>query len=733
MAGCRGAPGSALPALQSSYTFGSPAGAVRFEPIGPTHMSDGLPTSGKVNAYAVDPRDSKIIYMAGGRGTGLETYSSAGILRTDNGGYSWKRVVNGLDGSSGAVASVVNALWLDPHDPAVLLAATEYDGLFRSSDAGSSWTNVYRTTGATQILGYGHSLFAATAAGILTSDDDGTSWSVQLAGTPKVQPRALGAVEGSKGSALYAGMTDGSIWSFASGRWSNVGKLPYHAHTGTDGSQPDVHQIAVDPLAPATLYASSNDGSWDQDLHASTDGGKTWNTVLAKVYYNDGLGTQAIEFSKVHPHRLFVGSDGWMYYVTGDGSPNPAVHSAANLSVIDVRNIWTVANGSDDACWVASDQGLDYEPTCSASGGRYNDTVVSASSATGLARRFTVAPDGKTLLVSLQDFGSHFTSDGGSTWALDNFLYEDGFNELRPGNPGVCYAYDEASGLSVSTNGCASFKTLQGGIFPSRLMTTPIAFDPRDPLTMYVVSGPNINLGFNGPKGVYKSSDGGATISRLGWSFAWAGAIIVDQRYGPHILVSDLSHGKSSLSVTTAGAATWKTAAGVPPTPFWYAMTISPVDGRTVLASSVDAKNNVFVLRSNDGGRKFARVATVVNAPLVRGRADREHRLQRSAGEELAIDAHQAESARRNAQAFVYSPERAIRYNPSVKKGVPDVVITTLRGAFVSADNGSHWQRLDTNLVAHSFWEIRWLNGYVYLASDGQGILRSTTRLQSGP
>ena len=512
LAGCHGGPDpSALPSLPlSNVQSGVSPDAVQFRPIGPTHMSDGLPTSGKVNAYAVDPANPKIIYMASGRGTGLETYSSAGILRTKDGGASWTPVVNGLTDRAGVVSSVVNGLWLDSANPAVLLAATEYDGIFRSSDGGSSWTNVYRTTQATQIVSYNDVVYAAAAAGLLTSSDHGASWTVQLAGTKTVHPRAFGMLEGSKAHAFYAGMTDGSIWSFSDAKWTKVGTLPYDRHTGTDGSQPDVHQIAVDPHAPSIVYASSNDGAWDQDLHASTNGGKTWKKILAQKYYSYGLGTQAIAYSAVHPDRLYVGADGFMYYIAGDGSPNPQAHPAANLSVIDVRNVWVHPNGSDDACWIASDQGLDYESTCSGHGSRLNDTVVSAPSATGLARRFTVSPDGKALLVSLQDFGSHFTGDGGSTWRLDNALYEDGFNELRPGTPSVCYSYDEASGLSVSNDGCASFSSLQGGIFPSRLMTTPIAFVPEKPLTMYVISGPNVSLGFNGPKGVYGSTDGGS-------------------------------------------------------------------------------------------------------------------------------------------------------------------------------------------------------------------------------
>ena len=383
LVGCRGSSGSfapsTLPAAQVPIAgAASQAESVRFEAIGPTHMSDGLPTSGKVNAYAVDPHNSNLIYMAGGRGTGLETYSSVGVLRTQDGGQKWTRIDNGLTDPSGLISSVVNDLWLDHAKPSVLLAATEYDGLFRSGDHGSTWTNVYRTTGATQIVSFEGAVYAATAAGILRSSDDGATWSVDLRGTPRMQPRAFGAVPG---AALFAGMSDGSIWRIATGGWTKLSTLPFTKHTGTDGSQPDVHQIAVDPLAPATVYASSNDGEWDQNLHASTDGGKTWKTVLAKVYYNDGLGTQAIAFSKVFPHRLYVGSDGWMYYIAGDGSPNPKVSSAADLSVIDVRDIWTFANGSDDACWVASDQGLDYEPTCSTyRGAHFNDTVVSALS-----------------------------------------------------------------------------------------------------------------------------------------------------------------------------------------------------------------------------------------------------------------------------------------------------------------------------------------------------------------
>ena len=77
----------------------------QFRPIGPTHMLEDYPmnTSGKLNAFAQDPRDPKVVYTAGGRGTGSEVYSSAGIYKTTNGGMSWQPIDTGLTDLSGGI------------------------------------------------------------------------------------------------------------------------------------------------------------------------------------------------------------------------------------------------------------------------------------------------------------------------------------------------------------------------------------------------------------------------------------------------------------------------------------------------------------------------------------------------------------------------------------------------------------------------------------------------------
>jgi hypothetical protein len=72
-----------------------------------------------------------------------------------------------------------------------------------------------------------------------------------------------------------------------------------------------------------------------------------------------------------------------------------------------------------------------------------------------------------------------------------------------------------------------------------------------------------------------------------------------------------------------------------------------------------------------------------------------------------------------------------IAFNPNAKpKTKPALVATTRFGAFISYDVGSTWQRIDTTAIAHHFVGLAWNGGYVYLASFGEGVLKSTKPLQ---
>src|SRR5580700_11193987 len=95
--------------------------------------------SGKFNAFAYVRRNPNIIYVGGGWGnTPRESPSQAGIYRTVDGGGHWEMVDDGLTNPDGTISSVVNGLWIDQHNPRIVLAATEFGGTFRSVNGGTT-------------------------------------------------------------------------------------------------------------------------------------------------------------------------------------------------------------------------------------------------------------------------------------------------------------------------------------------------------------------------------------------------------------------------------------------------------------------------------------------------------------------------------------------------------------------------------------------------------------------
>lgn len=697
LAGCGGGgSASGVPSvLPTGNATNAPPATWAFSSLGPVNTSYlTVPESGKINAFGVT--SANVLFIAGGAGTGLETFSEAGAYRSSDGGASWQQVYSG----------VVNALWLDPAQPTHVIAGDDVNGIVSSSDGGASWRRVYPTTKVTQFAQLGSALFATSIAGILVSNDRGSTWSVSLANVPAT-------AFGSSGNVLVAGMSDGSIYAYANGAWLKKGALPFTALTGTAESSAAVHQIAVDPLTPSTIYATNNDGPWNQALFVSTDSGTTWKTVT----YNGW--PQAIAFSAVVPHQLYIGDDGGFNKLISDGTSNPSVSFGAYLNVIDIRDIWVNA-GSPETCWIASDQGLDDVPDCVNLGKAGNDRVLSGPAGMTLARRLAVSSNG-AVVGSFQDLQSFSTGNAGASWTSLPYLYEDGFVEFRPGSSNVCYAYDEVNGLSISLDGGKTFATptaAAGNLAPSRLMTNALAFEPTNPLHMYFASAPTQFSGFTAATGMFESSDGGATFSRSPWPFAHPGAIVVDPHNRLHMLVSDMTSGTATISSTFDGGATW-TASNVPSgEPYWYAIAISPVNGNNVVAANADASGNVFSLASGDGGRTFGAASTAaLHARVVHGFG-----AAREVGGRWKNTAEGRGSGR---HYFAYSPLRAIRFDQDATSGTPCAILTTSLGAYESCDFGSAWSRIDQALSVHSFWDVRWTGGYVYLASDGEGVLRS--------
>jgi photosystem II stability/assembly factor-like uncharacterized protein len=184
----------------------------------------------------------------------------------------------------------------------------------------------------------------------------------------------------------------------------------------------------------------------------------------------------------------------------------------------------------------------------------------------GRVASVTGASDGLTFYFGAVDGGVWKTSDAGLTW---NPVFDGqpiasiGAVEVAPSNPNVLYAGSGESDIrSALSSGDGVYKSSDAGktwknvgLRDSRQISR-IVIDPRNPDVVYVGALGHA-YGPNSERGVFKSSDGGAT-----WSH------VLDK--GPTVGVSDLAIAAANPNILFAG--TWS-----PHRPPWS--TYAPLQG----------------------------------------------------------------------------------------------------------------------------------------------------------
>jgi photosystem II stability/assembly factor-like uncharacterized protein len=92
-----------------------------------TAINNGLPSGWWASILVVDPAVPGRVYAVG-------SFQTSGLYRTDDGGNNWIAIGSGLPDSP------VYGLAIDPTNSSVVYAAPSAGGLYRSTDAGASWT-----------------------------------------------------------------------------------------------------------------------------------------------------------------------------------------------------------------------------------------------------------------------------------------------------------------------------------------------------------------------------------------------------------------------------------------------------------------------------------------------------------------------------------------------------------------------------------------------------------------
>jgi len=119
----------------------------------------------------LDPGDPSTVYVT-------SNGSGGGVLKSTDAGTTWQRENTGLGwrevGRWKRPIMAITALAIDPAHPATLYAATDSRGVFRSTDAGTSWHSVNagltdRTVTAFALDATGRIVYGATEGGGLVS------------------------------------------------------------------------------------------------------------------------------------------------------------------------------------------------------------------------------------------------------------------------------------------------------------------------------------------------------------------------------------------------------------------------------------------------------------------------------------------------------------------------------------------------------------------------------------
>lgn len=228
--------------------------------------------SGRISDIAVDPTDQSVWYVAVGSGN---------VWKTENAGTTWTPVFDNYGSYSiGCIAvdsNSPNIVWLGTGENVGGRHVGYGDGVYKSLDAGKTWTNV----------GLKNSEHIAK---ILVDPRDSNVVYVAVQGP-------LWSPGGERG--LYK-TTDGGA------EWVNI--LAKGDYTG-------VTDIAMDPRNPDVLYAAAHqrhrtvwaliNGGPESGIHKTTDGGGSWKQ-LNKGLPKEDMGRIGLAVSPFDPDVVYA-------------------------------------------------------------------------------------------------------------------------------------------------------------------------------------------------------------------------------------------------------------------------------------------------------------------------------------------------------------------------------------------------------------------------------------------
>jgi photosystem II stability/assembly factor-like uncharacterized protein len=489
----------------------------------------------------LNPTNSNIIHLA----------SDRGYLQSTDGGASWTVRLS---------TNWCTDLALSPSAPSLVFAAMYSDGIYKSTDDGSSWnklTNGLPSSGFARInmaisLSDTNVIYASFVAnngslyGMYKTTNCGTSW-FNLPNTPNY----LGnqgwydncvIVHPTNTNICYAG----GVFPYTSGYYGIIkttdgGNSWTDITIGIDNSQihPDQHCLAFGP--DTNLWVGNDGGIWK-----TTDQGQTW------INCNQTLGVTQFYTLAIHPTNSnfliggtqdngsvrYDGNSGWPQLDAGDGGPAAIEWDSPNIyytTYVYIDPIYKWNNGvyqgtvtgpwsGDRASWCNGPLVVDPNQNDALLAGTYrvfrttnsggNWTQISGDLTGGSAylRALAVSTTGSDTIYSGSSNGRVYLTTDGSTWnprytGLPNAAIPDVIIDPTDWQTTYVCADRSSSGrIYKTTDAGLSWSDVTGDLATGlRAMSMTIDFSVN-PLVLYVGTD----------YGVYYSTNGGTNWSQYG-------------------------------------------------------------------------------------------------------------------------------------------------------------------------------------------------------------------------
>lgn len=636
-------------------------------------LTDNLPIL-RISDIAVDPKNPDILYVSACDyayiGVALNTdgrkrhsHYGLGVYKTTDGGLNWTPTGLSFEQSQLDV-TLIRRVLISPDDSNVLLAAG-VSGIFKSRDAGASWSQlrddliwdfeqdptngnvIYASPGYVQTLGKGQ-------AGLIKSTDFGENWTtlspgfpgnrsiarVEIGLTPQTSDYVyLIASDNSGGFYGFYRSTDaGATWQKRLDYTSGINILAWSTNGSGSGGQGwyDL-AILVDPKNKERVYIGGI------NMWGTENGGSTWEACSYWVMSN-GFTLHADH----HQYKYNPADD--KYYACQDGG---------------VARTDTIILGADNS----GKWNTKWEE-------RSNGMAITSFYRLGLSEMFP-----GYVIAGAQDNSTFFNQNG--TWV--NIMGGDGMEAMiHPDNPQIIYGSSQYGSWSRSDDGGRSFRGIRAdGYSEQGGWTTPMIMNPNNPNEIYAGYG-NVWKSTNQGNGWQKISNF-PLISGYGYP-AVISALAICPTDPKHIYIGKrpaLGYNEVTSFWCTHDGEHWEdVTAGLPDSLYFSYIAVDDSDPLSVwvTCSGFVAGNKVF--HSSDGGISWENVS--YNLPNI--------------------------------------PANTIVHQNGSEANI--VYLGTDAGVYYTSDGADRWELYSTDLpnVIISELEIHYPSKKLYAATFGRGI-----------